>query len=373
MIKKLFLSALLLVCLFGTAHSQSTSCWQFSTTTGAWVNTCTTGSTSPVYVSVGKKVTFLNTLTLQGVDNQTLSLINLPQGLNNLGTAALQPASAFQPAGAGANLSIYYGSAITLVSSGAIGPLNIGAGYSFQSGMLLTISYVSNGLVYMYGYVTSYTGGNLSFTVTQSSGAIQSYTGWNISISGPPGATGATGTSSAAPVGSSEMYFGPNLPANYLWASGGGYTACVSSSTYSGLYTALGGSSNPWSSAYGCGAGTFAIPNMSGRFPIGTGQGATAYNGGGGTNRSLGQQSNGDPNSGATYYGSETHTQTQSEVAPHNHGVPATGGVGGATTVVASASTESAAENINTQLNAGGNPMNIMNPWLAVNYIIKYQ
>jgi hypothetical protein len=156
---------------------------------------------------------------------------------------------------------------------------------------------------YMMASVSSYSGTTLVLAQPTYSQGTYTGTGWTIQISGPQGPTGATG-SGAAPVGSGELWWGASLPTNYLWASGPSYTACVSKTTYSALYTAVG---DTWTTVNGCSAGNFGIPDMRGRLPIGTGQGATAEGGGTGTNRVLGAMG-----------GTETHVQSLSELASHN-------------------------------------------------------
>ena len=161
----------------------------------------------------------------------------------------------------------------------------------------------------------------------------------------------------------------------------------MSRTTYSGLFTAIG---TTWGS--GDGSTTFNVPNLQGRFLLAAGQGQTAYNGGTGTNRVLGQLSNGDPNSGATIAGAETHGLISGELPaniPYNdpghvHGLQYNGAAVEATGSYAlnngsgsylfniAPTTNSALTGI-TINPSGGGQHNIMNPFAVVNYIIRYQ
>lgn len=240
----------------------------------------------------------------------------------------------------------------------------------------------------MYGYIDTYNAstGALKITIpaTGSTGGSGTYTGWNISVAGAIGPTGSTG-SGAAPAGSIEAFAGSSLPTNYLWCNG----AAVSRATYSGLFSAIG---TTWGS--GDGSTTFNLPNLAGRFSLGAGQGATAYNGGTGTNRSLGQMSNGDPNSGATIAGAETHGQIANELAGHSHSITITdpghthnfygGGANSGSANATWGQANSVYATLNTSLSysgvtatasvtGSGAQMSIMNPFAVVNYIIRYQ
>lgn len=85
------------------------------------------------------------------------------------------------------------------------------------------------------------------------------------------------------------------LPTGWLACDG----SAINRTTYADLFAAIG-------TAYGVGNGstTFNLPNAPGRVPVGVGAGT------GLTARSLGQS-----------FGEETHLQTNSELARHNHAV----------------------------------------------------
>jgi microcystin-dependent protein len=102
------------------------------------------------------------------------------------------------------------------------------------------------------------------------------------------------------------------------------------------------------------------LRNRCGKMGIGAGQGNTAEGGGLGTNRVLG-----------AIGGAETHTQTSGELALHTHTTNTTGGLGGATSVVASANTETPAGAVATNSTGSSTPMGIMNPFIVTNYIMK--
>jgi microcystin-dependent protein len=150
----------------------------------------------------------------------------------------------------------------------------------------------------------------------------------------PPGSGGAT-----IPAGAMQMYGGSSAPDGWLLCDG----SAVSRTTYAALFTAIG-------TAFGVGDGstTFNVPDVRGRAPIGVGQGS------GLTNRAL-----------AASGGEETHVLTVAELASHQHGHANMhdgdkGGIcGGPGTAVYSGFTGS------------GTAHNTMQPWLAVNFIIK--
>lgn len=148
------------------------------------------------------------------------------------------------------------------------------------------------------------------------------------------------------------QYAGTSIPERWMKCEG----QTLSRTDYSELFSVIG-------TAYGSGDGstTFNLPNLEGRFPIGYKSSDTDFN-------MLGKKG-----------GSKTHTQTENEIAPHTHtpynsnaqftaqiwaggGIdPSNGGAGSWGGYVHS-TTGSTGE---------GEPMDIMNPYIVLNYCIK--
>lgn len=154
------------------------------------------------------------------------------------------------------------------------------------------------------------------------------------------------------PVGTVQIYAGATAPDGWMLCNG----ALVSRTTYSDLFTAI-------STTFGVGDGstTFAIPNMQNVFPVGAGGTYT-----------LGAKG-----------GSATHTNSLSEIVPHNHGI-------GTDSNTASGNANVLAVNHGESNHSGnvysdgqiydesdgvvattGQPYSIMNPYIGMNYIIK--
>jgi len=98
------------------------------------------------------------------------------------------------------------------------------------------------------------------------------------------------------PTGAVIDYAGATAPTGFLLAQG----QAVSRTTYSGLYTALGGAGSPW--GQGDGSTTFNVPDLRSRVPVGAGQGT------GLSNYAL-----------AATGGEETHRLVQAEMPSHMH------------------------------------------------------
>ncbi len=171
----------------------------------------------------------------------------------------------------------------------------------------------------------------------------------------------------APPTGSVTAYAGSSAPTGYLLCDG----SAVSRTTYAALYAIIG-------TTYGSGDGstTFNLPDLKGRVIVGVGTGS------GLSTRALGAKG-----------GEESHTQTINEMPSHTHNVYDPGhyhttyigrddgnnstnpgqappGDAGATTY--GVNTYSAYTGISIYNNGGGNAFNVMQPYIVLNYIIKY-
>lgn len=173
--------------------------------------------------------------------------------------------------------------------------------------------------------------------------------------------------SQAVPVGAITMYAGSTAPSGYLICNG----ASVNRADYPALFTAIG-------TTYGSASGTtFNIPDLRGRTPVGAGTGA------GLTNRVLGSTG-----------GAETVTLTIAQMPAHNHTGTITGGAHNHTinsrsgygsgtnpyaigqfwpsSAYADYTTNTTASHTHTIPSEGGGGGHAnMQPWLAVNFIIR--
>ena len=155
---------------------------------------------------------------------------------------------------------------------------------------------------------------------------------------GPAGPTGPAGAGGGVPTGTVVSFAGHNAPTGWLLCDGTQY----SSSSYPTLYAIIG-------TTYGGASGSFRVPDLRGKMPVGKNQG---------TFSALGRTG-----------GEETHVLTNAEMAPDVY-----------MDVSGSKSTELV--NIgggNRWANTGrvngaqaGHAHNNMPPYLVLNYIIKY-
>lgn len=192
--------------------------------------------------------------------------------------------------------------------------------------------------------------------LTSGGNAYPTTTGTNTQVLTSNGA-GTISWSYAPPVGSVISFAGSAAPNGYLLCDG----AAVSRSIYASLFAIIG-------TAYGAGDGTttFNLPDLRSRMVVGVGQGS------GLTSRTL-----------AASGGEESHTLTISEMPAHNH-TTSVNSVTDAVTIGGYAPNSqsmffgtdrsSTTKNYSTAMqNTGGSQShNVMNPFLALNYIIKF-
>lgn len=153
------------------------------------------------------------------------------------------------------------------------------------------------------------------------------------------------------PIGAIVPYGSTTAPTNWLICDGTEYSIDDYPELYAKIGNMFGGDELE---------GTFAVPNFKGRFPIGRNINDSDF-------INLGQTG-----------GSKTHTQTRDEVANHTHQLWVTNdsgdSYGNSPSIQWSRSRDSwtntqfGVERTDTQ---NASPMNIMNPYQVVNYIIK--
>lgn len=195
--------------------------------------------------------------------------------------------------------------------------------------------------------------GNKTFTGTVQAATIAKTGGTSSQFLMADGSVSTATT--VVPVGSIQMFAGSAAP-NASWMICNG--AAISRTTYAALFALTG-------TTYGAGDGstTFNLPNLTGRFPLGVSSPTYPLAGTG---------------------GSETHTLSVNELAPHTHGA------GSLTTSFAyKTSTNTGAPNArdgadaqlynssaitgSTASTGSGTPFSKMPPYIAINFIIRVQ
>lgn len=163
----------------------------------------------------------------------------------------------------------------------------------------------------------------------------------------------------ATPTGAVSAYAGGTAPTGWLLCDG----AAVSRVTYALLFAVVGTTYGP-----GDGATTFNTPDVRGRTLLGVGTGAGGGTSGSGivtggsalTTRTAGQ-----------WFGEELHTMTAAELVAHTHvyrwGIAAGAGPGPDGEAPIGNNTNSAS----TDSTGTTSPFNVVQPGLALNYIIK--
>lgn len=172
-------------------------------------------------------------------------------------------------------------------------------------------------------------------------------------LQGPPGPAGAGG---GVPTGTIVPFAGSSAPTGWLLCDGGQY----STSSYSTLYAVIG-------TTYGGGNGSFRVPDLRGRTPVGKNQG---------TFSALGRIG-----------GEETHTLSIAEMPSHQHPMnentyvdvqtrsgwqPYVSDTNGTRWFTNKRHDNLSFSDIATGATGQSSPHNNMPPYLVLNYIIKY-
>ena len=168
------------------------------------------------------------------------------------------------------------------------------------------------------------------------------------------------GASSILPAGIIVPWASNNLPAGFLWCNG--QTASIEN--YPRLYAVLG------TSYGGDGINTFGLPDIMGRTIVGV----DAMGGARAANR-ITKWGNGPFAMGGTF-GEDAHRQTVQEMAPHTHGSMLVQSPGdnshGLPGGLGTGYGNSGAAGGNGDGSGWGAPANVVQPSMAMGYIIKY-
>ena len=157
------------------------------------------------------------------------------------------------------------------------------------------------------------------------------------------GTTIPAAVSAAVPAGVITQFGGSTAPDGWKLCDGTAYSRTV---TYNTLFDAIG-------TTYGAGDGstTFNVPNLKGRVPVGLDASQTEFD------------------DLAETGGAKTHTLITAEIPSHSHSSLQLGNAGGSTglPVTGTVTTDTI-----TGSTGGGGAHNNLQPYIVVNYIIKY-
>lgn len=158
------------------------------------------------------------------------------------------------------------------------------------------------------------------------------------------GGSGSSATNDSLPVGMIMPSASQGSITDWLLCDG----SAVSRTEYSELYNAIG-------TTYGIGDGstTFNLPNIAGKMIIGYDSDDDDFD-----------------TLGATG-GSKTHTQTVNEMPSHNHQLIGNNNTGGMAETVPYGAAATGTSMYAIKSTGGGQPMDIMNPYIVLNYYIK--
>lgn len=154
---------------------------------------------------------------------------------------------------------------------------------------------------------------------------------------------------SLVPRGSIQAYAGSTAPSGWLLCQG----QAVSRTTYSNLFDIIG-------TTYGAGDGstTFNLPDLRGRVPVGLDSGQTEFD-------ALNEKG-----------GAKTHTLTTNEMPSHNHALSTNAGYyvfgGGAGNPAQGTGYGTRLSDINSASAGGGAAHNNLQPYIVMNFIIRY-
>lgn len=148
------------------------------------------------------------------------------------------------------------------------------------------------------------------------------------------------------------LYAGIDEPEGYAFCDG----REMDRAAYAPLFNLIGTSFGA-----GDGIGTFNLPDLRGRSPIGKGQGLTAEGGATGTSRALGAKG-----------GTENHTLSASQMPAHTHSYTAIGTSADASLQLLGSGLRVASSSAGNTTPAGsGTAHNNMHPFQTVNFVIR--